>query len=774
MNKNQKLVQQQFINNEEAVIKRLKSVYKQSLSDIEGKAKALQKDIEELDKLAKLPISDEEKEIILSKKRSKVYQKQYQESLKKQVSGIYDSMLKEEYKTVSDYLNQCYEDGFVGTMFDLQGQGIPLSFPLDQEAMVRAVQLDSKISQGLYSRLGEDITTLKKKITAQVSRGISTGMSFEQVAKQLAGYTNIGYNNAIRIARTEGHRIQVQAGMDACYKAKNMGADVVKQWDSTLDGATRESHAKVDGEIRELDKEFSNGLMFPGDPSGGAAEVVNCRCALLQRARWALDEDELKTLQERAEFFGLDKTDSFEEYKKSYLKATEPQKKEYLTKKKLEQKIADGQKQLADLNDEFFNTSGHILYEDIISDFGSLEDFAKGEQLAKLKSIKSQIDSLQPQVEQWEDLLDKKLVKAEMKKLKKEQILLQDQLDGFDIKTYSNIWKDDVTTLDYASKQGSIQAKKSYFEQKLKYATDPDDIKKWQGLLDDLDDFEKSGAEYLKIKSQFDKTSKDLTNLQKSGTMKKNTVDDVFSQDRKDAAYWFTDQNGGVKGADGVLRDKCGEVWRNAPEFEKDSIYEYTRSYSKFNEPLRGIEYGTNKYLGVGNVDLDTIGINYGGYKRGEVKKQIDAMTSIIEKSTYDSDIWVQRGCGYGGMDKFFGINSSDFYLSESELAAKLLGTTPTEYGFFSTGVSKGKGFSHQPIIMNVYAPSGTKMMYVEPFSAFGNGSGRSWDGISSQRSFGSEAEMIFQRDTTFRVTKVEKTNGKIYIDMEVIDQGVH
>lgn len=337
MNKNQKLVQQQFINNEEAVIKRLKSVYKQSLSDIEGKAKALQDDIEELDKLAKLSISDEEKEIILSKKRSKVYQKQYQDSLKKQVGGIYDSMLKEEYKTISDYLDKCYEDGFVGTMFDLQGQGIPLCFPLDQESMVRAVQLDSKISQGLYSRLGEDVSMLKKKITTEVSRGISTGMSFEQTAKQLAGYTNIGYNNAIRIARTEGHRIQVQAGMDACYKAKDMGADVVKQWDSTLDSSTRESHAKVDGEIRELDKEFSNGLMFPGDPSGGAAEVVNCRCALLQRARWALDDSFTKMDNERKELVEIKAAD-YDEFKTKYFEeAKKIQKAKIATKADTEQ-----------------------------------------------------------------------------------------------------------------------------------------------------------------------------------------------------------------------------------------------------------------------------------------------------------------------------------------------------------------------------------------------------------------------------------------------------
>ena len=59
--------------------------------------------------------------------------------------------------------------------------------------------------------------------------------------------------------------------------------------------------------------------MFPGDPSGKAAEVVNCRCALLQRAKWGLDEDELQTLKDRAEYFGLDKTDKFQDFEKKYL-----------------------------------------------------------------------------------------------------------------------------------------------------------------------------------------------------------------------------------------------------------------------------------------------------------------------------------------------------------------------------------------------------------------------------------------------------------------------
>ena len=57
----------------------------------------------------------------------------------------------------------------------------------------------------------------------------------------------------------------------------------------------------------------------PGDP----AEDCNCRCVALTRARWELDASELQTLKDRAAFFGLDKTDSFKDFEKKYLKAAE-------------------------------------------------------------------------------------------------------------------------------------------------------------------------------------------------------------------------------------------------------------------------------------------------------------------------------------------------------------------------------------------------------------------------------------------------------------------
>lgn len=319
----EKIVQMEFLYDEDRVIRRLQAVYNQAIKDITQKANALQEEIYKIQDKYNSIEDEQERETLKSMERSKVYQKQYQDALKVQVNSILDKMHRKEFKTVNKYLNDCYDKAFTGNMYVLHGEGIPLIVPIDQEKVVRAVQVNSKISKGLYSRLGEDVDLLKRKITAQISRGVATGMSYSQMAQQLAGYTKTGYNNAVRITRTEGHRIQQKSTMDACYAARERGADVVKQWDATMDANTRESHQMVDGEIRELDEKFSNGLMYPGDPSGNAAEVINCRCILLQRAKWALDQKELDRLKERASFYGLDKTKSFDEFNKKYIGTVE-------------------------------------------------------------------------------------------------------------------------------------------------------------------------------------------------------------------------------------------------------------------------------------------------------------------------------------------------------------------------------------------------------------------------------------------------------------------
>ena len=303
MNQRQKLVEQQFLNNEASIIKRLKQVYGQALKDVNANIERLMERF------------DPETGDLM---QSAVYQLKYQNMIKDQLEGVLNKMQTEQFTNVADYLDTCYEDGFIGALFDLHGQDVPLTIPINQESMVTAVQLDSKISQGLYTRLGEDVELLKKRITAEVSRSIATGISFAQTAKHLAGKTRIGYNNAIRIARTEGHRIQNTAIMNAAYDAKERGADLVKQWDATLDGKTRSSHIRVDGEIRELDERFSNTLRYPGDPSGAAAEVINCRCVMLQRARWAVGNGFTKRNNFTKQLETFDSPQQYDEFKQAF------------------------------------------------------------------------------------------------------------------------------------------------------------------------------------------------------------------------------------------------------------------------------------------------------------------------------------------------------------------------------------------------------------------------------------------------------------------------
>lgn len=322
MNRWEKEVQQSLLDSEEAALKELEAQYARALKDINEKVKGFQADIDLLDQaLSQDGLDDAARALLQSQKRSKVYQQQYQKALQGQVSGILDKLHGDNYATIEAYLKGCYENGYIGTLYDISKQGVPVIAPIDQAAAVKAILTDSKVSNGLYNALGVDVAKLKKTITQEISRGIASSLPYRDIARNIGNVSGAPLSRAKTIARTEGHRIQQMSTVDAQQAAKAKGADVVKQWDATIDGRTRESHRRVDGEIRELDEKFSNGLMFPGDPNGSAAEVVNCRCTSNTRARWALGEEELQTLKDRAEYFGLDKTKNFEEYKEKYLTA---------------------------------------------------------------------------------------------------------------------------------------------------------------------------------------------------------------------------------------------------------------------------------------------------------------------------------------------------------------------------------------------------------------------------------------------------------------------
>lgn len=298
MNKRQKELAQTSLDAEKAVLRDLESQYRRALADIDEKVKAFAHDIEQLEQAIEEAVDDEQKEILISRRRSKVYQKRYQEALKGQLDGILEKMHGDNYQTIEQYLKNCYEDAYIGTLYDLQGQGVPLMMPIDQAAAVRAIQMDTKLSKPLYSALGIDVNALKKTIQAEITRGIASGMTWQQMARNIHNQSTAPKSRAKLIARTEGHRVQSVGHYNAQIDAKKRGADVLKQWSAALDGRTRDTHRRLDGEVCEVDEPFEidgKTAMFPGD-FGRPEEDCNCRCRLNTRARWALESTQTKML----------------------------------------------------------------------------------------------------------------------------------------------------------------------------------------------------------------------------------------------------------------------------------------------------------------------------------------------------------------------------------------------------------------------------------------------------------------------------------------------
>jgi uncharacterized protein with gpF-like domain len=307
MNKYQKRVQFQVLKNEAEVIKEITKTYEKALQDI-------------MVKIADLQARTDTQNL-----QSIIYQVEYQKALKKQIETILDQLHTQNFQTISEYLTKCYEESWVGTLYDLQNQGIPLIFPIDQEQVVKAIQLNTKLSKNLYDSLGIEIKDLKRIIRSEISRGISQAYSYEQIASLIKNASQNTYNNSIRIARTEGHRISQESTYNAQAEAKKKGANIVKEWDSTLDGKTRPNHRFLDGQIVDIDKPFKNAdgdeAMYPGG-FGIPSEDINCRCVVLQRAKWNLGKSFTKMNGEDNELMEFKNKEDYEEFKKEFWRIT--------------------------------------------------------------------------------------------------------------------------------------------------------------------------------------------------------------------------------------------------------------------------------------------------------------------------------------------------------------------------------------------------------------------------------------------------------------------
>ena len=138
---------------------------------------------------------------------------------------------------------------------------------------------------GRYARRAYSEEASHPFITAEVERAlkraISGGKGIRDIAREIQKTVGYSRNRAMTIARTETFRVGNYGRFQAMERAASLGMDVKKKWVHTGAGAAhRDWHVRMNSEVQDWDKPFSNGLMYPHETGAPPEEVINCHCML--------------------------------------------------------------------------------------------------------------------------------------------------------------------------------------------------------------------------------------------------------------------------------------------------------------------------------------------------------------------------------------------------------------------------------------------------------------------------------------------------------------
>ncbi len=125
--------------------------------------------------------------------------------------------------------------------------------------------------------------TSRVKIQRVITKGTTEGLDERAMGRLIMERVggSMGARRARTIARTEAH----SASQDAAFElVQASGIDVTKEWIAVEDERTREDHLEVNGTELPMHEHFKVGdseMLYPGDPTGLAEEVINCRCVCI-------------------------------------------------------------------------------------------------------------------------------------------------------------------------------------------------------------------------------------------------------------------------------------------------------------------------------------------------------------------------------------------------------------------------------------------------------------------------------------------------------------
>lgn len=262
----------------------------------------------ELQKRLERILNEKDKSIALSYARvlnelraelAKLYEKYEKEGKLSYVEMARHNQLKQLFLHIGEILSDCtdntrdvleelfgetYLEGFYRTAWAIETEALcALGYPAVTSNVIKKM-LNNKI-QGLT--LNERLERNRKKIIhtiqTEITQGLVKNETYGMMAKRLKKTLEGDAVKAMRIVRTEVHRVQEKAKHDAAEHANNSGVVMVKKWNNRMDERSRPTHRAADGQTVAMDEDFKVGSAIgstPGELSGGAKENVNCACFL--------------------------------------------------------------------------------------------------------------------------------------------------------------------------------------------------------------------------------------------------------------------------------------------------------------------------------------------------------------------------------------------------------------------------------------------------------------------------------------------------------------
>ena len=266
-----------------------------------------------------------------------------------------------------------------------------------------------------------------------------------------------------------------------------------------------------------------------------------------------------------------------------------------------------------------------------------------------------------------------------------------------------------------------------------------------------------TGKKSAKYKGEADTTSYAKSEAMSSGLSRVTYGDEAYSPAARKGAISEKKTEIGCRKVHDKLFAGMKEWWNTLTDDQKSKVKEYSGSYHDTNEPLRGATY------------YDKTGYKNDAYIRNKIK----AVESALDRSVMKEPIVITRGVSLGTFRSMLAHKTSAYkdYSSAVDYGDDLVGKTLTDPSFLSCTAAEKAGFDSKPVQLRIFCPAGTKAAYINPISEYGMMASDP-DMISpSESPMTREFEVLLQRGSKFEIKGVTKKSGKLYLDLDLVEQ---